>query len=130
MDPQLAVLGSALSAFQDDLTARGIADQVMTVVFSEFGRRVDSNDSGGTDHGAGGPMMVFGSKVKGGLASAPSDLNNPSENGDLRVSTDFRHVYKAIFQEWFQTNPAYYLPDLPAGAINRFDGTATLLKAA
>ena len=130
MDPQLAVLGSALAAFQADLTMRGIADQVMTVVFSEFGRRIDSNDSGGTDHGAGGPMMLLGNKVKGGLASLPSDLNNPNDNGDLRVSTDFRHVYKAIFQEWFQTNPARYLPDLPAGQINRFDGTSTILKAA
>jgi uncharacterized protein (DUF1501 family) len=130
MDPQLAVLGAALAAFQADLTARGIADQVMTVVFSEFGRRVDSNDSGGTDHGAGGPMLVMGNRVKGGLASQPSDLGNLSDNGDLRVSTDFRHVYKAIFQEWFQTNPGYYLPDLPGGQINRFDGTSTLLKAA
>ncbi|MDX6378036.1 MAG: hypothetical protein QOE98_2339 [Gaiellaceae bacterium] len=130
MDPQLAVLGASLAAFQADLNARGIGDQVMTVVFSEFGRRVDSNDSGGTDHGAGGPMMVFGNKVKGGLASAPSDLNNLTENYDLRVSTDFRHVYKAIFQEWFATNPAYYLPDLPGGSINRFDGTNKLLKAA
>ncbi len=130
MDPQLAVLGSALAAFQADLNARGIGDQVMTVVFSEFGRRVDSNDSGGTDHGAGGPMMVLGNRVKGGLASQPSDLNSLTDNGDLRVSTDFRHVYKAIFQEWFQTNPAYYLPDLPAGSINRFDGTNKLLKAA
>ncbi len=130
MDPQLAVLGSALAAFQADLNARGVGDQVMTVVFSEFGRRVDSNDSGGTDHGAGGPMMVLGNRVKGGLASQPSNLNSLTDNGDLRVSTDFRHVYKAIFQEWFQTNPASYLPDLPAGSINRFDGTSKLLKAA
>ena len=130
MDPQLAVLGSALAAFQADLNARGIGDQVMTVVFSEFGRRVDSNDSGGTDHGAGGPMMVLGNRVKGGLASQPSNLATLTDNGDLKVSTDFRHVYKAIFQEWFQTNPSYYLPDLPAGSINRFDGTSQLLKAA
>ena len=130
MDPQLAVLGASLAAFQADLNARGVGDQVMTVVFSEFGRRVDSNDSGGTDHGAGGPMMVFGNRVKGGLASQPSDLGNLSENGDLRVSTDFRHVYKAIFQEWFQANPASYLPDLPPGQILRADGTSQLLKAA
>ncbi len=130
MDPQLAVLGSALAAFQADLAARGVADQVLTVVFSEFGRRVGQNDSDGTDHGAGGPMMLMGPRVKGGLASQPSDLAAPDDNGDLVVSTDFRHVYKAIFQEWFAADPSRYLPDLPAGAINRFDGTSTILKAA
>ena len=118
------------SAFQQDLQSRGIADNVMTVVFSEFGRRVGSNDSGGTDHGAGGPMMVFGNKVKGGLASAPSNLGNLDEGGDLRVATDFRHVYKAVFEEWLGADPHRYLPDLPAGQINRFDGTHKLLKAA
>jgi uncharacterized protein (DUF1501 family) len=130
MDPQLATLGAALAAFQQDLQSRGVADNVMTVVFSEFGRRVGSNDSGGTDHGAGGPMMVFGNKVKGGLASAPSNLGNLDDNGDLRVATDFRHVYKAVFEEWLGADPHRYLPDLPAGQINRLDGTHKLLKAA
>jgi uncharacterized protein (DUF1501 family) len=128
MDPQLAVLGSALGAFQQDLTDRGIADDVITVVFSEFGRRVDSNDSGGTDHGAGGAMMVMGNAVKGGLASEPSDLAALDGNRDLVVTTDFRKVYKAILSEWFGTDPKRYLPDLPAGSISRYDGTSQLLK--
>ncbi len=128
MDPQLAVLGSALGAFQQDLTDRGIADDVITVVFSEFGRRVDSNDSGGTDHGAGGAMMVMGNAVKGGLASEPSNLAALDGNRDLVVTTDFRKVYKAILSEWFGTDPKRYLPDLPTGSISRYDGTSQLLK--
>ena len=134
MDPQLAVLGAALSAFQADLTARNIADDVITVVFSEFGRRVGSNDSdgGGTDHGAGGPMMVFGNAVKGGLASEPSDVrpDNLDDNGDLVVTTDFRLVYKAILRDWLGTDATRYLPDAPSGDINRLDATSALFKAA
>ena len=67
-DPQLKDLSRSLAAFKADLTARGIENQVLTLVFSEFGRRVGSNDSGGTDHGAGGMMLVSGSAVRGGLA--------------------------------------------------------------
>ena len=65
-DPQLTTLSRALAAFKDDLTARGIEGRVMTVVFSEFGRRVASNNTG-TDHGAGGLMMAMGSSVVGGM---------------------------------------------------------------
>ena len=66
-DPQLSVLGRALAAFQQDLAARGIEQNVTTLVFSEFGRRVGENDSQGTDHGAGGLMMLSGSAVRGGV---------------------------------------------------------------
>ena len=67
-DPQLEDLSRSLAAFKADLAARGIEQTVLTLVFSEFGRRVGSNDSGGTDHGAGGMMLVSGSAVRGGLA--------------------------------------------------------------
>ncbi len=130
MDPQLAELGACLSAFQADLTARGIADDVITVVFSEFGRRVGSNDSAGTDHGAGGPMMVLGNAVRGGLASEPSDLTTLDDNGDLRVTTDFRHVYRAVLEEWLGADPRRYLPDLPNGTINRLGNDPNVLLKA
>ena len=68
-DPQLVTLSRALAAFRDDLVARGIEGRVMTVVFSEFGRRVASNNTG-TDHGAGGLMMAMGSSVRGGMRGA------------------------------------------------------------
>ena len=68
MDPQITTLSRALAAFKNDLTARGIEQRVITVVFTEFGRRVGENGSIGTDHGAGGPCFVMGSAVRGGMA--------------------------------------------------------------
>jgi pimeloyl-ACP methyl ester carboxylesterase len=67
-DPQLTTLSRALAAFKADLAARGIEQNVVTLVFSEFGRRLGESDSKGTDHGSGGPIMLSGSAVKGGLA--------------------------------------------------------------
>src|SRR5439155_3593012 len=61
-------LAGSLAAFQQDLTQLKVADKVVVMVFSEFGRRVDENASHGTDHGAGSIMFLAGSKVKGGLA--------------------------------------------------------------
>ena len=66
--PQLTTLSRALAAFKADLTARGVEQNVVTMVFSEFGRRLEESDSKGTDHGSGGPIMLSGSAVKGGLA--------------------------------------------------------------
>ena len=102
-DAQLTELSRALGAFRADLAARGIEQRVSTLVFSEFGRRVRENGSAGTDHGAGGLMMAMGSGVRGGLASEwpgcrPQDLvpaNNPAQ-GNLKVPTDYRSVYRAV----------------------------------
>jgi uncharacterized protein (DUF1501 family) len=99
-DPQLRDLSTALAAFQRDLAARGIEDQVCTLIFSEFGRRVADNGSG-TDHGAGGLMMAMGSGVRGGLASEwPGCETSERLNGNLKVTTDFRSVYRAVIEEW------------------------------
>jgi uncharacterized protein (DUF1501 family) len=107
-DPQLTTLSRALAAFRDDLVARGIEGRVMTVVFSEFGRRVASTDSG-TDHGAGGLMMAMGSSVRGGLRGAFPGLSQ-LYNGDLRVTTDFRAVYSSVISEWLGGDPAAVIP--------------------
>jgi uncharacterized protein (DUF1501 family) len=99
-DPQLRDFSKALAAFRRDLAARGIEDQVCTLVFSEFGRRVADNGSG-TDHGAGGLMMAMGSGVRGGLASVwPGCETNERLNGNLQVPTDFRSVYRSVIEEW------------------------------
>ena len=68
-DPQLIELSQCLGAFQADLATRGIDGQVATIMFSEFGRRVGDNASGGTDHGSGGLMMALGTNVRGGYAA-------------------------------------------------------------
>ncbi|MGD9572970.1 MAG: DUF1501 domain-containing protein [Thermoleophilia bacterium] len=110
-DPQLTTLSRALAAFKADLTARGIEGRVMTVVFSEFGRRVESNESG-TDHGAGGLMMAMGSSVRGGMRGEFPGLTQ-LDRGDLRVTTDFRAVYSSIVSEWLGGDPAAVIPGGP-----------------
>jgi uncharacterized protein (DUF1501 family) len=95
----LSQLADSLTAFQSDLEAHGRADTVMTMLFSEFGRRVKENGSQGTDHGAAGPMFVLGKNVKGGLYGAAPDLAHLDE-GDLAYTTDFRSVYATIIENW------------------------------
>lgn len=110
-DPQLSTLSRALAAFKDDLTTRGIEGRVMTLVFSEFGRRVESNESG-TDHGAGGLMMAMGSSVVGGLRGEFPGLTT-LDQGDLRVTTDFRSIYSSIVAEWLGGDPRAVIPGGP-----------------
>jgi uncharacterized protein (DUF1501 family) len=130
-DPQLSVLGRALAAFQQDLTARGIEQNVTTMVFSEFGRRVGENDSQGTDHGAGGLMMLSGSSVRGGVCGELFDLpatTVDATNDNVSVATDFRHVYSSIIREWLGGDPNVVLPTIPSGSVARADGTTTLFN--
>ncbi len=110
-DPQLTTLSRALAAFRDDLVARGIEGRVMTIVFSEFGRRVAENDNG-TDHGAGGLMMAMGSSVVGGFRGGFPGLTQ-LYNGDLRVTTDFRAVYSSVVAEWLGGDPGAVIPGGP-----------------
>lgn len=107
-DPQLKVLSAALAAFRDDLSARGVGDRVVTCVFSEFGRRVESNKSG-TDHGAGGLMMLSGPRVRGGFLGDFPGLQS-LDDGDLRVTTDFRSVYGSLVADWLGGDPGAVLP--------------------
>ena len=129
-DPQLAVLSSALAAFKNDLIGRGIEQKVVTLVFSEFGRRIASNDSAGTDHGAGGLVLVSGSSVNGGQAGEYPGVapNEQDPNGDLVPITDFRTVYQALISEWLGGDPTAILPDGPFPGIQRYDGGTNLMK--
>ncbi|HKK17423.1 MAG TPA: DUF1501 domain-containing protein, partial [Opitutales bacterium] len=99
----LAELSRAMRAFQKDLNAHKKDDQVLTMTFSEFGRRPSENGSKGTDHGTAAPLFVMGSKVQGGLlGSAPSlDLGH---NKDLKFSTDFRSVYSTVLDRWLEAD--------------------------
>jgi uncharacterized protein (DUF1501 family) len=130
-DPQLKDLSRSLAAFKADLTTRGIEQNVLTLVFSEFGRRVGSNASGGTDHGAGGMMLVSGSAVRGGLAGEfPILPTSDQTDADLTVQTDFRTVYQSLISEWLGGDPHAILPGGPFPGIQRFDSGTTLLKVA
>jgi uncharacterized protein (DUF1501 family) len=95
----MSQLADSLAAFQADLEGHGRADQVLTMSFSEFGRRVKENGSQGTDHGAAGPMFVLGTNVKGGLYGDHPDLSK-LDDGDLRHSVDFRSVYASVIENW------------------------------
>lgn len=94
-------LAEACAAFDRDLENRDQAGQVLVMTFSEFGRRVAENASGGTDHGAAAPLFVFGGKVKGGIYGAhPSLAADQLDRGDVRFHTDFRQVYATVLENW------------------------------
>ena len=69
------------------------------MIYSEFGRRVDSNASLGTDHGTAAPVFVIGNSVKGGLYGEQPPLNSLDANGNLVMSTDFRAVYGGLLHD-------------------------------
>jgi uncharacterized protein (DUF1501 family) len=98
----MAELGGALSAFTADLKAQGNFDRVLTMTFSEFGRRVAENASRGTDHGAAAPLFLLGGKVQPGLHGREPDLEN-LHNGDLVHTVDFRSVYSSVLERWLQS---------------------------
>lgn len=95
----LTNFSNGVSAFQKEMEALGKDKNVVVLVFSEFGRRCYENASGGTDHGAAGPMFLIGSSVKGGLHGPLPDLDD-LQNGDLKYSIDFRDVYATALDGW------------------------------
>ncbi len=96
---QLGTLSNALGAFYADLKARKLDSKVVIMTWSEFGRRVKSNASDGTDHGSAGPMFLLGTPVNGGLYGQQPDLGN-LDNGNLRYTVDFRSVYTTVLERW------------------------------
>jgi uncharacterized protein (DUF1501 family) len=95
----LKQLGDSVAAFHHDLAATGQGDRVLTMCFSEFGRRLAENASEGTDHGAAAPMFCFGRKVHGGLVGKHPSLTD-LEDGDVRFAIDFRQVYATLLEKW------------------------------
>lgn len=98
-------ISATMKAFQDDLKSRGLEDRVLTVTTSEFGRRINSNDSYGTDHGTGGPIMIFGKGVRAGVSGISPDLTNPdTDNVDMQF--DYREVYANLLHHWMGASEA------------------------
>ena len=90
----------AVADFYDDLQQHNAGDNVMLLIFTEFGRRVHDNGSG-TDHGSGGHAFVVGETVKGGLyGEYPSLEGNKLLEGDLQFNNDFRGLYSTILEKW------------------------------
>ncbi|MCD5404505.1 MAG: DUF1501 domain-containing protein [Dehalococcoidia bacterium] len=98
-------VSGAISDFFDDLREHDAADNLIMMIFTEFGRRVRDNGTG-TDHGAGGGAFIIGDQVKGGMygnypSLKPEDLNQ----GDLDPSYDFRGFYSSVVDQWLGLDP-------------------------
>ena len=96
---------------QADLEARGVADRVLTFVWSEFGRRPQANDSKGTDHGAGGIAWVQGTQARPGVLTDFPDLSRLDREDNLAVTVDFRRVYCSLLEDWLGTDAAEVIPN-------------------
>jgi uncharacterized protein (DUF1501 family) len=95
----LSELSGGLLAFLDDLGRAKLADRVTVLCFSEFGRRAAENGSAGTDHGTAAPVFLAGPGVKSGLVGSTPCLCE-LEDGDIKMSIDFRRVYATVLESW------------------------------
>jgi len=96
----LTYASDAVTAFLSDLERIGMANDVVVMIFSEFGRRVPENVNLGTDHGAANLMFVAGKDVKGGQYGAIPSLTKLDAGGNLIHTTDFRRVYATMIDGW------------------------------
>jgi len=97
----LQSVSDAVLAFQDDLEKLGLADRVVGMTFSEFGRRIISNESNGTDHGAAAPMFLFGTKVTPGVFGQNTIIPEVVNREDsVPMQFDFRSVYASVMMDW------------------------------
>lgn len=104
----LTELAEGVEAFYRDLRAQGNADRVLTLAFSEFGRRVAENGSAGTDHGTAAPMFLFGPAIRGGIYGQHPSLTDLVD-GDLKHAVDFRSVYATVLERWLGADPVKIL---------------------
>lgn len=98
----LTRLSDAIRAFMNDLKFLGIEERVIGLTFSEFGRRIKSNASMGTDHGAAAPMILFGKMIKPGIVgNNPAIPSSATVNDNIPYQYDFRSIYASLLKQWF-----------------------------
>ncbi|PSL50008.1 putative secreted protein (Por secretion system target) [Chitinophaga niastensis] len=98
----LGGVSDAIKAFMDDLKGLHASRRVVGMTFSEFGRRIKSNYSMGTDHGAAAPMIIFGDYVNQGvLGNSPSLPDASSVIDNIPMQYDFRSIYASLLEQWF-----------------------------
>lgn len=103
----LQKISVAVNAFQNDLELLNIDNRVLGMTFSEFGRRIKSNASLGTDHGAAAPLFIFGKKVNGGLYGPNPTIPTGASGGDnVPMGYDFRAIYATLLKDWFEVSDA------------------------
>jgi uncharacterized protein (DUF1501 family) len=110
LTPALTTTAASLFSFQRDLEARGVADRVLTLVWSEFGRRAEENGSGGTDHGAAGTAFLIGSRAVGAAVGEFPGLASLDKDGNLKATSDFRSVYTSLLEQWLGFDAARVIP--------------------
>jgi uncharacterized protein (DUF1501 family) len=111
LSDNLNLASSSLLAFQRDLEARGLADRVLTLVWSEFGRRAEENGSNGTDHGAAGIGLLMGTRVRGTMIGEfPGLKNGLDDDGNLKATVDYRTIYSSVLEQWLGTDAAAVIP--------------------
>ena len=106
----LAEVDAAIGAFMASISTGTRANDVTVMIYSEFGRRVGSNASDGTDHGTSAPVLLIGNQVKGGLYGEQPPLDALDDNGNLQVTTDFRSVYGGLLHDVLATPVSDVIP--------------------
>jgi uncharacterized protein (DUF1501 family) len=106
----LAEVDAAVGAFMTSINSGSRANDVTVMIYSEFGRRVMSNASDGTDHGTSAPVFLIGNSVKGGLYGEQPSLSALDVNGNLQVATDFRSIYGGVLQDLLGTSVSDIIP--------------------
>ena len=100
-------LSSAVSKFYEDLAELEMDKDVLSMTFSEFGRRVNENGSEGTDHGTSSTTLLFGGGLDGnGILGSEPDLTNLDRSGNTTATMDFRELYATVLKEWLCIEPA------------------------
>lgn len=100
----MKVFNGGINSFVKDLRSTGALDSTLILVFSEFGRRVEENASGGTDHGTANCVFLIGNQLnRAGIYNDIPDLSD-LDNGDLKYSIDFRQVYGTILDKWLKVD--------------------------
>jgi uncharacterized protein (DUF1501 family) len=113
-------VADCLAAFQHDLEIRHLGGRVATLLWSEFGRRAEQNDSNGTDHGAGGVAFLMGTNVRHKMVGEfPGLARGLDHDGNLKHTVDFRSVYASLLEHWFDVDADRILPD--AKKLPRFN---------
>ena len=106
----LSEVDAAVGTFMTSIGAGARSNDVTVMIYSEFGRRVMSNASFGTDHGTSAPVILIGDSVKGGLYGEQPPLNALDVNGNLKVTTDFRDVYGGLLHDVLNTPVSDVIP--------------------
>jgi uncharacterized protein (DUF1501 family) len=104
----LTELDTALVPFVERMSRSDRGQQVVVLVYSEFGRRVKANGSQGTDHGTAGPVFLVGKHVRGGFYGDQPSLTD-LDNGDLKENVDFRSIYATLLDHVLDTDPGKVL---------------------